>query len=492
MATFLERFRRAAAVLRSGGGSDGRHSLYGNLTGGGIVNHGSGMGTGLDKGEASYFQPTRLFTRYPLEVLCVQSWAARSAVSMRTRDMFLRQRIYPELTPERTEEIEAAMKRLEVDETISRAMVAGKQYGTALLILMTREAPMDTPLVPEQIREGDLTALRVVNRYDCSVALRDYDIFSPTYGGPLFYDVHPNVGGLPIRVHESRVIRFDGITDPGDARLTSYEQDWGVSSLVPILQSVLQETAIAQATTHLMQEASVPVMYIEGLREAMSGRAPQEASPEEIGDGINKLKSIYRLLMLEKGAEEFARIPVNFAGIADLMDRSARRVAAAAEIPLTRFWGTSPVGLNATGDGDMRNYVLTLEAERQNILPPVYDRIDEIIFRSEGLGDPEEYRWPSLLELGEDEIAQAAKTKAEALAAAINAGIMDEDEARDALSGDEVFGELSGEAPGLPEPILPPAPPGGGGAKPPGEGAKPAGGAKPSGGKPSPSPAPKK
>ena len=488
MANFLDRFRRAAAVLRDSGG--GRHNIFGNLTGGGIVNHGTGMGTSLDKGESSYFQPTRLFTRYPLEVLCVQSWAARAAVSMRTRDMFLRQRIYPELTPERTEEIEAAMKRLEVDETISRAMVAGKQYGTALLILMTREAPMDSPLVPEQIREGDLTALRVVNRYDCSVADRDYDLFSPTYGGPLIYSVHPNLGGLPIYVHSSRVIRFDGITDPGDSRLTSYEQDWGVSSLVPILQSVLQETAIAQATTHLMQEASVPLLYIGGLRESMAGRAPGEASPEEIGEGINKLKSIYRLLMLEKDSEQFDRIPVNFAGIADLMDRSARRVAAASEIPLTRFWGTSPVGMNATGEGDMRNYVLTLEAERQNILPPVYDRIDEIIFRSEGLGDPEEYRWPSLLELGEDEIAQAAKTKAEALAAAINSGIMDEDEARDALSGDDVFGELSGEAPGLPEPILPPAPPGGAG--PPGGGSKPAGGAKPSGGKPSPSPAPKK
>ena len=488
MSTIRERVRNAVSVLRGG---MVRHNVYGNLTSGGIVNHTSGMGTGLDKGEASYFQPTRLFTRYPLEVLCVQSWAARASISMRTRDMFLRERIYPELTPERTEEIEDAMKRLDVDNAISRAMIAGKQYGTALLILMSKEAPLDTPLVPEQIREGDLSSLRVVTRYDASVRDRDYDLYSPTYGSPITYDVHPNWGGVPIRVHASRVIRFDGIVDPGDSRLTSYEQDWGVSSLVPIIQSVLQETSIAQATTHLMQEASVPVLYLHGLREVMSGKAPGETTPEQVGEGINRLKSIYRLLMLEKDAEQFDRIPVNFAGIADLMDRSARRVAAAAEIPLTRFWGTAPIGMNATGEGDMRNYILTLEAERQTILPPVYDRIDEIVYRSEGLGEPEPYRWPSLLELGEDEIAAAAKTKAEALAAAINAGIMDEDEARDALSGDEVFGELAGDAPGLPEPMLPPAPPGGGGppgsggGKPPGGGGgKPPGGGKPGGGKP--------
>jgi len=34
----------------------------------------------------------------------------------------------------------------------------------------------------------------------------------------------------------------------------------------------------------------------------------------------------------------------------------------AADIPMTRLLGQSPAGMNATGDGDMRNYYDRIEA----------------------------------------------------------------------------------------------------------------------------------
>ena len=429
---------------------------YGSITGGGVVNNATGMGGSLDKSESSFFTPTRLYTRYPLEVLCIQSWAARKAVELRVRDMFLRPRNFQDVTPEQADAIAETMLDYGVDDAVRRAMITARQYGTALLVMMTPSQDMSEPLNVEAIREGDLTALRVLTRYDCSAYHRDYDIFSPTYGQPISYDLHPNWGGVPMRVHASRVIRIDGLKDPGDSRLTSYEQDWGVSVLVPIVQSVLQEAGLAQAVSHLAQEASIPVLSIEGLRETMSGQAPNEMSAEEIGDGINRMKSIFRLLMLEKGTEQFTRVAVQFGGLADLMDRAARRVSAAADVPFTRFMQDSPKGMNATGDGDFRNYVMTFESERQMHLPPVYKRLDAVVFRSAGLGDPPPYEWPSLLELTESESTELQHKKVLALVEAIKAGIIDEDEARAALDGDELFGELPGEAPGLPEPELPP------------------------------------
>ena len=429
------------------------------ITTGGIYNAVSGMGGAADKSEASHFYPTRLYTRYPLEVLCVQSWAAHKAVNMRVRDMFLRPRRFLDVSPEEGEAIEEALMAYRVDSAVHRAMVAARQYGTSLLVMMTRGADMASPMMPEQVREGDLTALRVLTRYDASVYERDYDLMSPTYGQPLSYNLHPNYGGPPMMVHHTRVVRFDGILDPGDSALTTYEQDWGVSILVPIVQSVLQEAGLAQAAAHLAQEASVPVLSVEGLRESMAGTAENEISPADIGEGINRMKSIFRILMLEKGTEEFTRVAVQFSGLADIMDRAARRVAAAVDVPFSRFMQDAPKGLNATGDGDFRNYVMTFEAERQTELPPKLKILDEVVFRSAGLGDVPEWEWPSLLELTEAESAEVRHKQVLALVEGINAGIFDEDEARAMIDGDEFFGELPGAAPGLPEPEIPAGPP---------------------------------
>ena len=84
---------------------------------------------------------------------------------------------------------------------------------------MSREAPMDTPLMPERIREGDVTAIHAFDRHDASVQERDNDMWSPTYLKPLMYTLHPTRGGTPMLVHESRIIRFDGLAPAVAERL---------------------------------------------------------------------------------------------------------------------------------------------------------------------------------------------------------------------------------------------------------------------------------
>ena len=44
---------------------------YGGLNAGGIVNQGTGLGTGLDKSQGNFFTPTRFYWRSPLESACV-------------------------------------------------------------------------------------------------------------------------------------------------------------------------------------------------------------------------------------------------------------------------------------------------------------------------------------------------------------------------------------------------------------------------------------
>ena len=195
-------------------------------------------------------------------------------------------------------------------------------------------------------------------------------------------------------------------------------------------------------------------MNIAGLRESIAGGGdPDEASPEQIGEEINRMKSVYRLLMLdEPGRETFSRVQVAFGGLSDLLDKMPARVSAALDIPFTRFMGNPPKGMNATGEGDQDNYILMMEANREAKLRDVLGmQLDPMLARHAGLKEAPEYEWRSLLELSDRDVAEAAKLKAEALQIAVTGYWMDEDEARESINGDPVFGELPGAAPEAPE-----------------------------------------
>ena len=417
-----------------------------NIWGGGIYNPRTGQGGRSDALSSAMFSPTIWSTRYPAETIYTESWVAAHAVDMPIDDMFIRWRTW--------DDDDAAGADRDLAQALNRAMRAGRQYGTAILVLVTAEAPMDTPLYPERIREGDLIALRVYDKYDISVTEWDTDPMSPRYGEPAWYDVVLRHGPGPMRVHPSRAFRFDGITPIVDRKWDS--EIWGKSILIRSLTSITEDATLAASVAHMSQEASIPIVKISSLRDKISGaEGEEEATIEEIGRGINETKSVYRLLMLDKETEDFTRVPILFGALPDLLERYLSRVAAAEQIPQTRFLGRSPAGLSATGESDMKNYVMTIEAIRERMLSNILPILDEVVMRSAGISTVPDWEWHSLMDLSEQEVAQAAKTKVEALTAAVGSSIVDEDEARESLDGDPVFGALPGPAP---EPLPEPAP----------------------------------
>ena len=426
---------------------------YGGLHSGGIVNPGTGMGTALDKSQGGAFLPTRIYSRTPLEVLCNESWVARNAIDIPTEDMLRRWRQFIDVDESALENLQLAEELLDVEHVFTQAIKAGDQYGTGVIVIMSQEAMPDTPLDPNQIREGDVTALHYFDRFDLSVTYRGGDLAQPEFRQPLFYDVHPSYGGAPIRVHHSRVLRFDGIAPSTKSGFYSYDYDFGVSVLVPILTSLFQDESFASAVAHLGQEASIPLLNIAGLRESIAGGGdPSEPTPEEIFAQINRDKSIYRILALdEEGREQFSRAAVTFGGLAEIMDMYPLRVAAARRIPDTKFLGRPPRGMNATGVSDDKNYQTLLETLRKRKMFQTMRVWTEVLGRHVGMRETPKFEWLPLFEDTPKEMAEAAKLKAEALQIAVTGYWMDEDEAREAINGDPVFGELPGPAPEAPE-----------------------------------------
>ena len=351
-----------------------------------------------------------------------------------------------------------AEKKYKVAMKLNAAMWAARLHGGALAVMMLKDGPMTSELVPDRIREGDFMGFRVFDRFDVQVIERETDPMDPEADGPLIYQITPSRGGASFPVHASRVLRFDGIKRRNSWGFEAYyDYDWGVSELVPAIMSFLEDQSLVSSVSHLSQEASISVLAVESQRKLVAGeRAPDEPSVEEIGERINALKSNFRLLVLDREHEEFRREAVNFGGLADLMDRFANRLAAAADIPATRFNGRSPMGMNATGDSDAQNYIMMIEARRENRLEHILPQVDMVLARNAGFEEPPPYEFRSLMELSEKDVAEVATLKVQALSTTLKDNVIGEEEYRRQLDGDPIFGSLPEED--LPEPEPEPEP----------------------------------
>ena len=434
-------------VTNAGGypyGSFGGHNLA-TFGAGGFVNPATGAGGAADKSEGGYFYPTGRLSRELLETIYVQSWACRKFIDIPIDDMMIRPRTFVEGETADIKKMMAGEEKYQSMKRLALAMKTGRLHGTGFLVMMTNEAALDTPLNMEDIRPGDLSSLRVFSRHRVSLDYQDIDLDpgSPTFEEPLRYRFTTRYGAQML-VDATRVLRFDGIPALESEGWSAYEREWGIPEIVPVILSITQDTAIAGAVAHLAEEASIPVYKLANFRDTLAGDNPDvdELTPDEIGQEINKNRTIYRSTFID-AEDDYIRVNVSFGGIADLMDRYAMRLAAAADIPATRFWGKSPVGMNATGDSDMLNYAIRVAALQKTMLTSPLNILDQMMKRNLGIPvDEIEYTWPSLLDLSQMDQATVAKLTAESIQIAVTTGLIDEAEGRAALNGDPVFGRL--------------------------------------------------
>ena len=331
-----------------------------------------------------------------------------------------------------------------VQRKLARAMKGARLYGGAVLAIITAEAPLHTPLEPDRIKPGDLLHLLYSDRYNIELRNVITDITDPLYGTPSIYRLRLNAfdKSKTLDVHSSRILRFDGLP-PTDGPAT-----WGDSVLTASKVIIDQDTELAKAAAYLVDRASLDVLKVEGFQEMLSLEAQANAdkmSLKDLAEAVNSQKSTYRTIFMG-GQDAFERHTYSFAGIGDLFDRYARRLAAASGIPQTRFWGASPVGLNATGDSDAANYAIQVAAWQEYYLAQIILPLDQVLAKSVGLAEPPEYEWVPLLDMSETDRAIVTKTKMETIVAGVNGGIIDEVEARQALIADDMFADIDPEA----------------------------------------------
>lgn len=342
------------------------------------------------------------------------------------------------------ERLEIEEKRLGVKYKVRQAIIGARKDGGCALLPGGLPGSPEQPLNLDAIKTGSVKFLNIIPKALCNPTDGiETDPELPNYGSPKFYTIGDK------KFHSSRVIRVIGrdIVNGNPTNATA-NQGWGDSIWMSLAASIKSADSAAAVMDALLKETKSDVIRIEDFFASM-GNADYETQLMRRFQMFAMLKSVANVSLLDK-TDEWDQKQINWTGIPDVVLLLLTIMAGAADIPLTRLLGTSAKGLNATGEGDLKNYYDRVRADQELKLQPMIVTLDDIIKRSAGVADPEKvwYVWTPLWQLSATEAATIEKTYADAAVALANAALMPDQALANAVQNRMVE---SGAWPGLDE-----------------------------------------
>lgn len=359
-----------------------------------VLNVLTGLGTQRDRATSTTHVKGQIWFPEELEA-AYQSAICRKVIDIPIDDMLRHPRKFDdqEISLKKIEKFEKRWKKLQVPKHVSEVLKWGSVYGGGAIIPVYRgvtDAMMAEPFDVEDIRAGALMSFVTVDPRNLNPTGRiEQNPLRKDYLKPSHYTLN----GSTAQIHSSWLIKSEGLPLPRqDRQRNNY---WGQSRLRVLLDDINKALMVRGSMSQLLDETNLDIFSIEGLTAAIAGGGE---------DGIrarvavlSELKSTFKVV-LKDTTEKFERAQIGVSGFADVLGLFYGIVAAMAEIPVSRFMGTAAKGLNATGEGDMRNYYDGLASRQITDIVPIYDQLDAIIMHDLGWDYTEQwdYTFPSL------------------------------------------------------------------------------------------------
>lgn len=387
----------------------------------------SGVGTNNQSSSASYGFDFISRNRIQLESMYRSSWVVGQAVDVIAEDMTRAGiDLNTSLAPEEQAKITGAFERLQLWDALCETIKWGRLYGGGIAVMLIDGQRVDTPLRIETIGKGQFRGLFVMDRWMVTPTLNTLvKDFGPSFGMPMYYDVVADSLALSNqRIHYSRIIRIDGVGLPYWQRIS--ENLWGQSVIERLFDRLVAFDSTTQGAAQLVYKAHLRTIKVEGLREIIAmGGPPMEALLKNI-EMIRRFQSNEGLTLLD-GKDEFEAHQYAFSGLSDLILQFGQQLSGALQIPLVRLFGQSPVGLNSTGDGEMKQYHENIAQQQEKRLRPGVSTLLDVVCRSElGVKPPEDFSFEfnSLERMSDKDKAEIGEVTTRTVLSALDAGVI--------------------------------------------------------------------
>ena len=394
----------------------------------GWLNLFTGMGTSQDKSMHTTFSGYQYLDDAKLTQLWVGDGFAKKISKAPADDMT---REWVKVADDVDNNIDTKLNELHAQKEFNHALLWKRHFGGSVIVMGINDGNEITePVNPNTIKSVDW--LRVYDRTDVSLTSMNFtaDPNEERYGKPVFYTITPKYTSI-FNVHWSRVIEFKGLPVPSRADGGQFWY-WGMSVLQPIWQQVADMAAAERNVSKLLYEFVIGKYKIKGLAQLMAEDNWQKV--KQIMDTIDLGKSMIQAILLDADGDDYVRDSANVSGLPELLDRFMMFLSGVSEIPVTRLFGRSAAGMNATGDGDEKNYYNGVRSEQiTDMIPAIQLLVDYINLSQEitqKATDPV-VRANPLFQETQEEIIVNRKTQSEIDRQYWDMGVLAEDEIRE-------------------------------------------------------------
>lgn len=348
----------------------------------GLVNQLTSMGTSRSKRSHSVWAYSNLQNWRQFEVAYAENWIARAICDIVAGDMVKQWRT---IKGDCSLEVRSEEDRLMLTSKVLEAVTWSRLYGGAAIVMVTNQ-DLSKPLKVQAIKKGDLKRLIVLDRWNLvGLPTETMDLTSEDFLLPEFYSVF---GSKESVIHRSHVVRVCGEMLPLHLRYATF--GWGDSSLRKSLSEIEDYVSSTSGVAESLQEFNIDTITKEGLFDELS--SDQDEAIKKRFQMWGAMKSLFNVSLLD-GNEKYERNGLSYAGVADTIEILMKLVAGSSNIPMSRLFGENPQGLNASSEGDNKNYSEFIANRQAAQLDPAMRKLDEVLVRS-ALGNfPKEFNY---------------------------------------------------------------------------------------------------
>jgi len=343
-----------------------------------------------------YGQPNMLeFTEYPLtrltrdynlmNSLYRSHWVIRRLIDAVPEDMTKNWfQVQSQMPPDDARQLERLERVVNLRMKLIEGLRWGRLYGGAAGVIMIagHEDILDEPLDLDMVMPDSFKGILILDRWSGVYPMLDLveDIGDPEFGLPKYYSI--TAEGVPNTVvHHSRILRFSGRDLPHWERQA--ESYWGASEVEHVFDELKKRDNTSWNIAQLIFVANLRVLKMNELGQILVGGTAQ------LQNQLYSTLQAQNWLMNNMGMhvmdakDSMETHQYTFSGLSEVYDAFMMDVAGAAEMPVTKLFGRSPAGLNATGESDMQNYYDSIEQKQESQLRPVLEKLLPVMCVSE-------------------------------------------------------------------------------------------------------------
>jgi phage-related protein (TIGR01555 family) len=414
---------------------------------GSLMNVFTGMGTTKDKTAYTGILHQRFLTQFELEALYKQGIPRRyvddipEEITAKTTTIKLGG---DEEDPELVKDFETFLKNLNFQAIYAEVMRLQRLYGGAVLVLNIQDGlePQEPVNVNAIKNIWDIIPL---SRYEITPEnLKVFDTSKPeVYRITTAQRLTEAQEGpsTDMLIHSSRVIRFDGLYLPWNARKDNI--GWGMSCLQLLYEAYKRYETAMSGLEAMVSDSDLFVHKIPGLFNKLA---------QDQGAGVTKRLELNRLSRSVYGGmaidteEEVTFLARALANLASATDPFVKELQAATGWPASILMGESPGGLGKEGRFEERMWSAICAKWQETYCKAPVTKLFEYLFLSKSgptggkIPDSWEVEFPPIFTQTEEELATLQGLNATSDTAWINLGVLNALEVRQSRFGGAKYG----------------------------------------------------